>query len=134
MESSDLRITALAICTQFQVTRKSIPCTAAIAICAASVAALRGILPEIRIPEQRDQRQRTRGGWQHVGYRLSGQGEFRGGRRGDHGSSFHRFSGRLNRHDGHRFKLRDHGGGDRFFHFQRNLGCRKEYRRVGLYG
>jgi hypothetical protein len=27
------------------------PCTAAIAICAASVAALHGILPEIRIPD-----------------------------------------------------------------------------------
>ena len=29
-------------------------------------------------------------------------------------ASFHRFSGRFNRHDGHGFKLRDQGGGDRF--------------------
>jgi hypothetical protein len=38
---------AFAICAQFQVTRKSIPCTAAIAMCAAS--ALRGIFPEARM-------------------------------------------------------------------------------------
>jgi hypothetical protein len=42
---------AFAIWTQFQVTRKSIPCTAAIAMCAASVTALRGILPEARMRE-----------------------------------------------------------------------------------
>ena len=50
MEASALAIAAFAICTQFQVTRKSIPCTAAMAICAASVAALRGILPEAKMP------------------------------------------------------------------------------------
>jgi hypothetical protein len=49
MNASALVIAAFAMCTQFQVTRKSIPCTAAMAMCAASVAALRGILPAARI-------------------------------------------------------------------------------------
>ena len=51
MEASALTIAALAMCAQFQVTRKSIPCTAAMAMCAASVAALRGILPEAKMPD-----------------------------------------------------------------------------------
>jgi hypothetical protein len=37
MKATDLAITAFAMCTQFQVTRKSIPCTAAMAMYVRSV-------------------------------------------------------------------------------------------------
>jgi len=49
MFATSLAMMAFAICTQFQVMRKSMSCTAAMAMCAASVAALRGMIPEARI-------------------------------------------------------------------------------------
>lgn len=46
-----LAMMAFAICTQFQVMRKSMSCTAAMAMWAASAAALRGMIPDARISE-----------------------------------------------------------------------------------
>src|SRR5947209_7651695 len=49
MEAIALMITALAMCAQFDVTSKSMPCTA---MCAASVAAFAGILSEGPLRDQ----------------------------------------------------------------------------------
>jgi len=46
IHATALAIEAFAICTQFLVTGKSRPCTAATAVCAVSVAAFRGMIPE----------------------------------------------------------------------------------------